>query len=173
MPTSSLEVLLEIEVGTQLRRLPRRNAYGEQVGGDTWVATAQSLYGEWVMQLVDPGPTYPREIGYELHFSTSWITDNMEVISRPSTAAPMGDGKQFARVTHADGTTNTNRHDGTAFDLVEWIRDMLTVADGDALIEWWGFDAPIFGDDGEIVSIDDSPDLTATFDGINLIWAEA
>lgn len=162
---------MNIEPGLRVRRLP----YLAAKGGDIWEVLHPTRCGDWRIKLIDKGPhAFARPIGYEASVEAGWFIMNCEIVSIPSAPAPTGNGMMFARVTFADGTIETNQHDGTIDEMISWIIETLC-ENPCATADWWGFDAQIYDEHGNVIDIDESPDLTAVLDenGDALVWAEA
>lgn len=164
---------MTIAVGTTLLHLEIRDPLdGRMKFGEIWKVISTSSRG-WTIQLVDIGPNnYSRGIGHIAEVTEDWIDANCRIISTPSLPAPTGDGMMFAAIRDINNAVIATRQwDGPADELMGWLYGQL----GENLhstAEWWGFDAQLYDDDGNITGIDNLPDMVATLDGEALVWAE-
>ena len=103
-----------------------------------------------------------RPVGALIYSNTEWVTFNCEIVKRPSDPAPCGDGEMSVILADDDDNALDDFH-GELNEMLVWLYDNLT--DGLTGL-WWGYDIRVHTDHLQ------QPDMTVTFDGSELIWAE-
>lgn len=163
---------MEIEIGLVVAQIAR---------GREWeVVSPSSRTGYWnIVLLSSTNDDDAMTIGRHTGASTDWFDNYCTVARRPSIAGPIGDGVMFAFIHTDTQFTQRLQLEGSAETLIEWITEqcgrLASPTCKTVTVEWWGYDAQIYDDFGEVIGLDLEPDMVATWEleHEELVWRES